>query len=170
MGLFDMFKGDKTRSENGMEPHFAFATSLLYMMGADGEYDNEELGHLLAVLGGKSKGGTIHVGGNNGDLLEKAIKYVRKNSLETFLKEATPSLTDAQKMCILVNLVDSSLSDGEAEREEQVMFAKFLNAFGISEDRFKPFFEVIVLKNDRSVFTNQNHPKNKLHKVELTKA
>ena len=41
MGLFDMFKGDKTRTENGMEPHFAFATSLLYMMGADGEYDNE---------------------------------------------------------------------------------------------------------------------------------
>ncbi len=92
-----MFKGDKTRTENGMEPHFAFATSLLYMMGADGEYDNEELGQLLSVLGGKNKGGTIYVGGNNDDLLEKAIKYVRKNSLDTFLKEAAPSLTDAQK-------------------------------------------------------------------------
>ncbi|HDR6311181.1 TPA: TerB family tellurite resistance protein [Bacillus cereus] len=170
MGLFDMFKGDKTRTENGMEPHFAFATSLLYMMGADGEYDNEELGQLLSVLGGKNKGGTIYVGGNNDDLLEKAIKYVRKNSLDTFLKEAAPSLTDAQKMCILVNLIDSSLSDGEAEREEQMMFGKFLQAFDISEERFKPFFEVIVLKNDRSVFTNQNHPKNQLHKVELAKA
>ncbi|WP_433773512.1 TerB family tellurite resistance protein [Bacillus wiedmannii] len=170
MGLFDMFKGDKTRTENGMEPHFAFATSLLYMMGADGEYDNEELGQLLSVLGGKNKGGTIYVGGNNDDLLEKAIKYIRKNSLDTFLKEAAPALTDAQKMCILVNLIDSSLSDGEAEREEQVMFGKFLQAFDISEERFKPFFEVIVLKNDRSVFTNQNHPKNKLHKVELAKA
>ncbi|MEI5925675.1 TerB family tellurite resistance protein [Bacillus sp. TD10] len=170
MGLFDMFKGDKTRTENGMEPHFAFATSLLYMMGADGEYDNEELGQLLSVLGGKNKGGTIYVGGNNDDLLEKAIKYVRKNSLDTFLKEATPSLTDAQKMCILVNLIDSSLSDGEAEREEQMMFGKFLQAFDISEERFKPFFEVIVLKNDRSVFTNRNHPKNQLHKIELAKA
>ncbi|ALC50538.1 TerB family tellurite resistance protein [Bacillus thuringiensis] len=170
MGLFDMFKGDKTRTENGMEPHFAFATSLLYMMGADGEYDNEELGQLLSVLGGKNKGGTIYVGGNNDDLLEKAIKYVRKNSLDTFLKEAAPSLTDAQKMCILVNLIDSSLSDGEAEREEQMMFGKFLQAFDISEERFKPFFEVIVLKNDRSVFTNQNHPKNQLRKIELAKA
>ncbi|WP_254660971.1 tellurite resistance TerB family protein, partial [Bacillus cereus] len=91
------------------------------MMGADGEYDNEELGHLLSVLSGK-----IYVGGNNDDLLEKAIKYVRKNSLDDFLKEASPSLTDAQKMCILVNLIDSSLSDGETEREEQVMFGKFL--------------------------------------------
>jgi hypothetical protein len=26
--------------------------------------------------------------------------------------------------------------------------------------RFRPFFEVIVLKNDRSVFTNDHHPKN----------
>ncbi|MCV5433868.1 hypothetical protein OFN37_32680, partial [Escherichia coli] len=89
----------------------------------------------LSVLGGKNKGGTIYVGGNNDDLLEKAIKYVRKNSLDTFLKEAAPSLTDAQKMCILVNLIDSSLSDGEAEREEQMMFGKFLQAFDISEER-----------------------------------
>jgi uncharacterized tellurite resistance protein B-like protein len=168
MGLFDMFKGDRTRNENGMEPHFAFAVSLLYMMGADGEYDNEELGQLLAVLGGKRKGGTVYIGDNNDDLMEKAIKYVRKNTLDQFLKEAAPVLTDAQKMCILLNLVDSSLSDGEAEREEQEMFEKFLKAFGISEDRFRPFFEVIVLKNDRSVFLNPNHPKNQPgFKVEL---
>jgi hypothetical protein len=63
-------------------------------------------------------------------------------------------------MCIMVNLIDSSLSDGQAEPEEQAMFAQFLTAFGISEERFRPFFEVIVLKNDRAVFTNQAHPKN----------
>jgi uncharacterized tellurite resistance protein B-like protein len=166
MGLFDMFKGDKGET---MTPHFAFAASLLYMMGADGEMDNEEIGQLLAVIGGKNKGGTIYVGGNNDDLFERAVKYVRKNSLDKFLSEAAPILTDAQKMCILVNLVDSSLSDGDAERGEQEMFDKFLKAFGISEERFRPFFEVIVLKNDRSVFLNQNHPKNQPgFKVELS--
>lgn len=157
MGLFDLFKGD---SGDKMTPHLAFAASLLYMMGADGEFDNEEVGHLLSVLGGESSGGTIGVGANNRALLESAQKYVRRNSLDTFINEAAPLLTDAQKMCILVNLVDSSLSDGQAEREEQVMFDKFLRGFGISEERFLPFFEVIVLKNDRAVFTVKEHPKN----------
>ncbi|MFB9329959.1 TerB family tellurite resistance protein [Paenibacillus aurantiacus] len=158
MGLFDMFKGDK--STEGMTPHFAFATSLLYMMKSDGEMDTEEIGQLLAVLGGESNNGVIGVGANNRALLDRALKYTRSNSVDSFLREAAPVLTDAQKMCILVNLVDSSLADGEPEREEQELFAKFLAAFNITEERFKPFFEVIVLKNDRSVFINQNHPMN----------
>lgn len=55
MGLFDIFKGDKVHNKQGMNHHFAFVTSLLYMMGADGEYDNEEIGQLLSVIGGKKK-------------------------------------------------------------------------------------------------------------------
>ncbi len=157
MGLFDMFKTDKGEE---MTPHFGFACSLLYMMKSDGEMDHEEIGQLLAVLGGEEKNGVIGVGANNRQLLENAMKYTRNNSIEKFLSEVTPLLTDAQKMCILVNLIDSSLADGQPEREEQELFGKFLTAFGISEDRFRPFFEVIVLKNDRGVFLNQNHPKN----------
>lgn len=165
MGLFDMFKGDSEE----MTPHLAFTISLLFMMDSDGECDNEEIGHLLSVLGGQESSGVIGVGANNAVLLDRAIKYTRKNNLDTFLREAAPVLTDAQKMCIMVNLIDSSLSDGQAEREEQVMFGKFLQAFGITEERFRPFFEVIVLKNDRAVFTNQNHPKNRAgHQVQLS--
>lgn len=167
MGLFDMFKGDTGAQ---MTPHLAFAASLLYMMSADGEMDNEEVGHLLSVLGGSNDGnGTIGVGANNRALLDNALKYRRKNSLDTLLQEATPLLTDAQKMCILVNLLDSSLVDGQPEPEEQAVFGKFLQAFGIAEERFRPFFEVIALKNDRSVFVNQNHPSNQPgFKVELS--
>ncbi|CAI8900063.1 TerB family tellurite resistance protein [Brevibacillus porteri] len=157
MGLFDMFKTDKGEE---MTPHFGFACSLLYMMKSDGEMDHEEIGQLLAVLGGEESNGVIGVGANNRQLLDNAMKYTRNNSIEKFLNEVTPLLTDAQKMCILVNLIDSSLADGQPEREEQELFGKFLTAFGISEDRFRPFFEVIVLKNDRGVFVNQNHPKN----------
>lgn len=158
MGLFDLFKGDK--STEGITPHFAFATSLLYMMQSDGEMDHEEIGQLLSVLGGEENNGVIGVGANNRALLDRASKYIRNNSIDKFISEAAPVLTDAQKICILINLVDSSLADGEPEREEQELFAKFMKGFEITEQRFAPFFEVIVLKNDRSVFLNQNHPKN----------
>jgi hypothetical protein len=167
MGLFDMFKGD---SGEKMTPHLAFATALLYMMASDGEMDNEEVGHLLSVIGGQDDGkGGIGVGAQNQQLLNNAMKYMRKNSLSHFLSEAAPVLSDAQKMCILVNLIDSSLTDGTPEPEEQALFAQFMQAFGISEERFKPFFEVIALKQDRSIFSNQSHPKNQLdYKVNLT--
>jgi uncharacterized tellurite resistance protein B-like protein len=158
MGLFDMFRSD-TGTE--MTPHLAFAISLLYMMSADGEIDKEEIGHLLAVLGGQDRGdGVIGVGAQNQALLDNAIKYRRSNSVDTFLGAAAPILSDAQKICILINLVDSSLADSTPEREEQELFGKFMQAFGINEDRFRPFFEVVALKNDRSVFTNKNHPMN----------
>lgn len=167
MGLFDMFKGDQGEE---MTPHLAFVTSLLYMMAADGEIGNEEIGHLLSVLGGESSGGTIGVGANNKQMLDRAIKYARKHSVNDFFAEATPLLTDAQKMCILVNLLDSLLSDGTAAREEQMLLAQFMQAFGVSEERFKPFFEVIALKNDRSVFVKQDHPSNQPgHRVSLSK-
>lgn len=158
MGLFDMFRQDTGVQ---MTPHLAFVSSLIYMMAADGEMDHEEVGHLLAVLGGeKQSDGSIGVGAQNRQLLQRAQQIVRNTPLDSFLAQVSPILSDAQKICILVNLIDSSLSDGTAEVEEQQLFGKFLQAFGISEDRFRPFFEVIVLKNDRSVFTKMNHPHN----------
>jgi uncharacterized tellurite resistance protein B-like protein len=157
MGLFDMFRGDKGEQ---MTPHLAFATALIYMMSSDGEIDNEEVGHLLSVLGGEQSGNTIGVGANNRDLLDRASKYARTTPIDKFLTEVAPILSDAQKMCILTNLIDSSLADGQPEPEEQELFGKFLQAFGVSEQRFRPFFEVIALKHDRSVFLDQNHPSN----------
>lgn len=94
MGLFDMFKGDQGEQ---MTPHLAFVTSLLYMMAADGEIGNEEIGHLLSVLGGESSGGTISVGANNKQMLDRAIKYARKHSVNDFFARNTPLLTDAQR-------------------------------------------------------------------------
>lgn len=81
MGLFDMFKSDNSQT---MSPHFAFATGLLYMMSADGEMDNEEVGHLLSVLGGEKSGGSIGVGAQNKQMLDRALNYRQKIQLISF--------------------------------------------------------------------------------------
>ena len=158
MGLFDRFKADQGQA---MTPHLAFATSLIYCMGADGEMDNEEIGHLLSVLGGTIERGQIGVGANNRALLDQAVRLARTKPLDQFLAEVTPILTDGQRMCILLNLVDSTMSDGEAEGEEQDLVVKFQRAFGIPDERFVPFFEALHVKNDRSVFLDPHHPHNR---------
>ena len=166
MGLFDLYRSD---SGDQMTPHLAFATSLIYMMGADGKIDNEEVGQLLTVLGGEEKNGAIGVGANNQKLLDSAVRYVRANPVDKFLSEAAPLLSDAQRICVLLNLLDSSLSNGQAEPEEQVMFDKFMKAFEVTEERFRPFFQVLVLKHDRSIFTKADHPNNSpSHQVKLS--
>jgi uncharacterized tellurite resistance protein B-like protein len=157
MGLFDRFKSDQGQQ---MTPHLAFATSLMYVMAADGEMDNEEIGHLLSVLGGAKQGGSIGVGANNRALLDQAVRISRTKPIDQFLAEVTPILTDAQRVSILLNLVDSAMSDGEAEPEEQQLIGKIQHAFGISDERFAPFFDVLIAKNDRSIFVDQSHPNN----------
>jgi len=159
MGLFDIFKTDDGGGD--ITPHLAFAASLIYVMESDGEIDNEEVGYLLSVLGGQKKGNVIGVGDNNKNLLKKAQNLVSEFSVDQFLIKISPILSKAQKISILINMLDMSLSDGESERQEQEIFGKYMQAFGISEAEFKILFDAIVLKNDRDIFINKNNPKNR---------
>ena len=45
----------------------------------------------------------------------------------------------------------------QAAQAEQALFGRFLTAFGFSEDAFRPHFETIALKNDKSVFLSLIH-------------
>ena len=89
-------------------------------------------------------------------LLINAQKYQPSNSPDKFLEEAAPLLTDAQKMCILTNLCDSLYLMVMQTQQVTRYFYKFMQGFGIAEERFQPYFEVLVLKNDRTVFTNDD--------------
>ena len=150
----------KAKVDTEMNPQLAFVVSLLYMIASDGVIQNEEIGQLLAVLGGEEgPDGQMTVGDRNERLLRSAQAYVEEHSIQEFLEEAAPRLNDVQKMSILVNICDSLLSDGKAEAPEQKVFRTFMSAFGINEERFQPFFEVLILKNDRTVFSFSKHPK-----------
>jgi uncharacterized tellurite resistance protein B-like protein len=72
--------------------------------------------------------------------------------LDQFLVDAPAMLNEAQKLCLLINVCDLLLADGRAEPSEQQLFHSMLNAFAVSQDSFKPYFDVILAKNNRSVF------------------
>jgi hypothetical protein len=49
-------------------------------------------------------------------------------------------------------MADSALADSKAEPAERRLFAKFQQAFGIPDERLRPLFEAILLKNDLQIF------------------
>lgn len=157
MGLFDSFK-NKSDTLNQKQ---AFIASLIYMIGADGVVEDEEIMQLI---------GAIQQFPDRDEIFNSAIKYTKRTSPNQFLSEANGLLSDTQKMTILVNLADSLTSDGDADPSEQRLFEQFLQAWNITEERFRPFFEVIAMKNDRTVFINQNDSRNTSgHRVSLSK-
>ena len=119
-----------------LDTRLIMAASLIYMSSIDGTIAQQEWGQLKTVVGGDDA------------LLETALDYVRDTPLESFLSEAPSLLDKTQKMCVLLNVYDSLLSDGTIEPEETALFDKFLNKFGVSKNDINPQLEVIFLKNN----------------------
>ena len=120
MGLFDVFKSEPLK----LSPRLALAVGLLYMMAADGEIESEEIGQLQSVVGGDQ------------ELINTAVKYLRSVKYEQFLTDAAALLNERQKLCLLINMADSLLSDGRAEQSEQQAFGKKRAALGVQLSSF----------------------------------
>ncbi len=65
--MFNMFK---SQTSLDLTPRTCLAVSLIYCMGADGEIDPEEIGHLMSVLGRNT----------TRQQLESAVKYAARPS------------------------------------------------------------------------------------------
>lgn len=136
--MFSMFK---SQSSLDLTPRNCLAVSLLYCMASDGEIDPEEIGHLMSVLGRNA----------TRQQLDAVLRYTRSTQSTQFLTDAAPKLRPEQKLCIVLNMIDSAMSDGEAEPGEERLIMEFAQAFGLSESELTPHFRTLVAKNDRAV-------------------
>lgn len=139
-----------------MTPWFAFVVSLVYCISSDGEVDEEEIGYLFTALGGEEiDETTVGIARGNRAVLDEAVDYAQDHDVEAFLAQATPLLSVEQRLCILLNMTDSALSDGEAEAEEQDLILRFQAAFAVSDALLGPFVQALIIKNDKSVFRQE---------------
>jgi uncharacterized tellurite resistance protein B-like protein len=122
-----------------LTPYLALACALLYMVASDGELDAAESSHLQSVLGGDE------------EVLRYGVHYVQTMSFDGFLIDAPELLSIKDKWCILANVCDALLSDGQADPAELAQFARLKQAFGVEEKQFEPFFKILALKNDVSI-------------------
>ena len=118
-----------------MTPHLAMAVSLIYMMSADGDIAQEEIGQLQVVIGEFE------------NLQGFAMQYVRNVKMNQFCSEASSVLNADQKLLILTNVCDCMMSDGKVAEIEQRLFANLLAAFDVSDKQFSSYYAPLEIKN-----------------------
>jgi uncharacterized tellurite resistance protein B-like protein len=126
---------EKSLTLTDQSAHLTLACCLLYMMAADGNIADEEIGQLQVVLG-EFEG-----------LQAVAMKTVRSIKMHAFLRQAAPLLTQDQKIMILSNVCDSMMSDGKVDVIEDNLFQTMLTAFSVSVQVFKTYHDTIKIKN-----------------------
>lgn len=122
-----------------LTPYLTLACALLYMMASDGHLGEQESSHLQGVLGGDDK------------VLAYALHYVQSVPLENFLLAAPEVLSTKDRWCILTNVSDALLADGDADEAELALLSQLISAFGVPEKAFKKSLTILKLKNDKSI-------------------
>ena len=116
-------------------PHLAMAVSLIYMMSADGDIAQEEIGQLQVVIGEFQ------------NLQAFAMQYVRNVKMNQFCIEAASVLNADQKLLILTNVCDCMMSDGKVVEIEKRLFDNLLAAFDVSDKQFSSYYAPLEIKN-----------------------
>ncbi len=127
-----------------LTPHLSLVTGVIYMMIADGEISEQESSHLQSIIGG------------NEEVLHRALSYVEANSIDEYLETLPKILSNAEKVCILMNICDSIMADGELADDEKELFSRFLAAVGLTDESFKPYLRAISVKNERDILGSFN--------------
>lgn len=125
-------------------PVFAFLASMAYMIMADGNVDERELVSMYNLLQDSTEG-------DPGEAAAQVMRYCLQTPLPEFIQHTAASLTQAQKLHILANLLDVIYADGVAETPEMDMFNQFFYGFGVDEEAVAQLIHAAHIKSDRSV-------------------
>lgn len=140
-------------------PLLFLATALAYLIHADNKPAVEEKAKFLSLFGKHVSRGEI-----SNDYLQaltaEAFQRARNMELDAFLRDAAADLTHAQKLAVIINLYDVLLADGRVAAGETVIFNRFVGAFDIDAATLRALREILLVKNDTTLFTNRNHPMN----------
>ncbi len=128
-----------TPDELQLTPYLSIVVAILYMMAADGDISDRESSQLQSVVGADD------------DSLRRAVAYAESHSVDQFLQEV-PAVLDAKaRLCLLMNVCDSLMADGQLATDELLLFDRLLAALGHSKATFHGYFDAIAIKDRTSV-------------------
>jgi uncharacterized tellurite resistance protein B-like protein len=125
--------------QDGLTPLMAYCASLLALMACDREALPAEE-ELLTVTVPYSEDITL------------GRDYLGAYGLDHLLGRLQAVLNPAQSCCLLANLVALSMEDGLIRTSEQELLERFQKALGISNADYETLYDVLLLKNNLSIF------------------
>jgi uncharacterized tellurite resistance protein B-like protein len=138
---------------------YLLATSIAYLINADTRQTFEEKAQMLAALGKHVSSGELSEAQLHG-VVNDAFNHAAEKSVDVFLAELSATLTPGQKVAVIINLYDVMLVDGTVAVGEKKLMQKFVNTFEIGRETMRVIREIIMIKNDTTIFTDISHPQN----------
>jgi uncharacterized tellurite resistance protein B-like protein len=150
MGSADLFKALTQTLDSGttdvalsedvtLTPYLAVVVAILYMMAVDGDISDKESSQLQSVIG------------TDDHALRRAVAYAQTHEVDQFLTEAPLVLDADARQCLLINVADSLMADGEMQKVELALFDRMLSAFAHTKASFQSHFDAIAAKGKTSV-------------------
>ncbi len=109
------------------------------MIHADGNADTHELAILWHLI-------------DDHTATHQGMNFLAARGIEALLKRVTGELNPAQKLCLIANLIKVAMIDGVLRSSEQRLLARFKQAADISDQDYQAIYDVLMLKNNLSVF------------------
>ena len=122
-----------------LSPYLLLIISLLYMVAADGVIREDEISLLQSITGADKS------------IINVALKYTQKIKLTDFLMTAPSLLKPKDKICILLNILDLMLIDGNTAEEELDYFFNLQEAFGFTDEQIKPYLSILKVKTNKKI-------------------
>ncbi len=119
-------------------PLVLFTAALLAMSRCDAEKQPAEEDYLNKVI-------------NHPEVIEEAEEALNHLGLDGLLEALPNALDDAQRQCLMANLLGLSMADGELRVEEQELIDQFCAALLIPEAGYQRIYSVLLAKNNLSV-------------------
>lgn len=139
IGVITAGEGDAMLDLSTSSPAILFAAALLALSACDDETHPAEEAYLARLI---PQAVVVSEG-------RSALSFVE---LDGLLDSLSKRLDEAQRHCLMTNLIGMAMVDGKLHAAEQELIGRFREAMDISESDFLAYLDVILAKNNLSVF------------------
>ncbi len=155
MGSADLLKALKNHPADGAEadgddarltPYLSVVVAALCAMTTDGMISERDRSRLRSAIGADAT------------VLERATDYLEHHGADDFLRDLPTLLDVRDRFCLLINVCDLLMVDGQLSGERLVQFDRLLGALGITKAGFQSYFNALSLKGRTSVLGDFSAP------------